>query len=125
MGRRIEKRDGSPRARVGELRTRRADFSDRSDPAFVCFGGTTLYAKNSTVLDAAIHLLKETVLWASGEHLILPRASLNKLVREELAEELDRSVVGAVIGRLLSLGEIETLACLSVNSLTFTALVRS
>jgi len=124
-GRGIGRRGSTPRVRVGQLKTRRAEFSDHCDPAFVSYGGTTLYAKSQTLLDRAIKRLQETVLWACGEHLILPRTSLNKLVQEELAEELDRSLVGAIVGRLLSLGELEALPCLSVNSLPFNALVRA
>ena len=121
MGRAIGKSKGSPRILVGELKTRRAEFSDHCDPAFVSFGGTTLYAKSQALLDAAIEQLQETVLWVCREHLILPRASLNKLVREEVAEELDRYLLGAIVGRLVSLGELEALPCLSVNSLPFNA----
>jgi hypothetical protein len=121
MGRGIGKLGSLPRVRVGELKTRRAEFPDLCDPAFVSFGGTTLYAKSQAILDAAIERLQKTVLWVCREHLILPRAVLNKLVTEQLAEELDRSLVGAIVGRLLSLGELEALPCLSVNSLPFTA----
>jgi hypothetical protein len=122
MGRRIGKTEGLPRIRVGELKMRRAEFSDDCDPAFVSFGGTTLYATSQRLLDAAIERLQKSVLRVCGEHLILPRASINKLVREELAEELDKSLIGTIVGRLLSVGELEALSCLSVNSLAFNAL---
>jgi hypothetical protein len=122
MGRGIGKAEGLPRIRVSELSTRRAEFSDHCNPAFVCFGGTTLYARSQAVLDVAIGRLQETVLRICREHLILPRGSLNKLVTEELAEKLDKNLVGAVVGRLLSLGELHALPCLSVNSLPFYAL---
>ena len=102
MGR-IGKSGGLPPIRVGELKTRRAEFPDDCDPAFISFGGTTLYAKSQALLDAAIERLRKSVLWFCREHLILPRASLNKLVREQLAEELDRFLVGAIVGRRLAL----------------------
>jgi hypothetical protein len=121
MGRGIGTPGSFPRIRVGELKMRRSEFSEHRDPASVSFGGTTLYAKSQALLDSAIGRLQKTVLWVCREHLILPRASLNKLVREELAEELDRYLVGTIVGRLLSLGELEALPCLSVNSLPFNA----
>jgi hypothetical protein len=116
---------GSGRVRISDVKTRRADFSERVHPASRSLGGTTLYAKSEGVLDGAIGMIEGAVLSVMGDHLILARQWLGKLVREKTGEDLDRSVLAAVVGRLLSLGKIENLVCLSVNSRMFSVMVRS
>lgn len=108
---------------IAELKTRRANFSGRAQPASVSFGGTTIYARNEAVLQQVISALQDLILKLLGQHLILPRASLNKLMREALGEDLERPILGALLGRLLSLGKVQALVCLTVNSLTFSVYV--
>jgi hypothetical protein len=123
MGRGIVRRNRSTRIRVGEISTRRSAFSDSPNTAWISFGGTTLYGRNQAILESGVERIQESLLAVTSKHLILLRPSLSKLVREELGTESDHVAFGAILGRLLCIGELAELVCLTVNSRKLEAFV--
>jgi hypothetical protein len=121
----VNSRSDGGRARLCDLKTRRSAFGASKEPASVAFGGTTLYSQSQTVLDSLIGRIQDEILCATTNHLILPRPALGKVVHDALGEEVDKPVFGAIVGRLLSIGQLEGVPCLTVHSRVFTVVANA
>jgi len=78
-------------------------------------GGVTLYSSTEECLDLRIRDVHDAIVSTSREHILLIRQVLRSEAQKQLDFELSDRVFGAVLGRMLKLGEMKVLLALSIN----------
>src|SRR4051812_22758018 len=79
-------------------------------------GGITLYSSSAQFLNAQLVSINAAITAASREHILLIRQVLLSQTRTRLGIELPDRVFGAVLGRMLKLGEMKVFVTLSLNN---------
>lgn len=102
-----------------DISTSRVGYRGRGEPAFLKLGGTTLYAASVDRLNSVVRVVSDAIDQATSQYLLLAKASIAKLVQESIIQDVGQTIFGAVLARNASLGILDSLVCLTVNSRTF------
>lgn len=93
--------------------------SDPREPGWheIQLGGTTVYARNKEDLLRVIGVIESAIERVLLDHLTLPRNVLKGKVKEAIEGfgGVSKGLFGAILGRMLRLGVLKVLPCLTVN----------
>jgi len=81
----------------------------------VSLGGTTLYATEEGILGDAVEKIEGVINNVTLPHLTLIKNSVGKLTRESFSEPPTDKIFGAVFGKMLRLGRIKAITCMTEN----------
>src|SRR5688572_16371002 len=105
------------RSSAKRLRTTRAGL--REPFASKRFGGITIYAQSDSELQEGFEELVKSIAAASSNNLLMTKNHILAVCREDLKIELPDRLASAAFGRLLALGRISVLPCLTINNRVF------
>jgi len=83
--------------------------------AELTFGGISLYSSTPEALDKYIDQVRTATSDVLLDHLLLIRQVLKAKVQENCSFSLTDRIFGAVLGRMLKMGELKVLLCLTAN----------
>ena len=84
------------------------------------FGATTIYAPNEAILQKEIEMLADIIYRSAAGYLSMTRNVLGKLTRERAGiDRIEKRLFGAVLGRQLRLGQLESIVCSSIHGKHF------
>ena len=88
--------------------------------AQINFGGTTIYAPNEAILQNEAEMIADAIHLSGAGFLSMTRNVLGKLAREKAGiDRIETRLFGAVLGRQLRLGQLESMVCSSINGKLF------
>ncbi len=111
--------------RITATRSRIEDVGTDSDVR-MSLGATTIYAPSETILQMEVEMIADAIYRSAAGYLSMTRNVLGKLSREKAGiDRIERRLFGAVLGRQLRLGRLESIVCSSIHGKLFRVFVNS
>jgi hypothetical protein len=102
--------------RLSDITTRRHADAPSGSYAELTLGGMTLYAPRMDGLLTAVERVAAAIEISSKSNLLVARNLLQKLAEQNLGEELNERIYGAVLGKTLRLARVLAIPCLTINA---------